>query len=347
MQDKQNINTKDLDRNYLFDNIKAILIFSVVLAHYLRASATFDVATIGGAIYITSFSFIMQGFLFISGYFSKNLEKCEKTAFRLFLFPYLVLMPIMYVIRYVIFGDASLDMTVPTMALWYLLTLFFYRFFLKKILMIKNILLVSILLSLLAGCIPYFDETLSIGRTFGFLPFFLLGYFCKKIYIDKIMNIPKVFTILIFIILVGFSVYMSFSQAFPLEAWYFKSSYKSNDLTLIEGIFIRFVLYVVSISWIVVLINLTPKKRTWVVSIGQNTMSVYILHIIVRYMIKGLGIVVNQEIISYILLFVISVASVWIFSRPIVANCYQLSMDYLYKFFTKTIWQFLYKPLED
>ena len=120
--------TEKIERNYLFDNIKGILIFSVVIAHFFRASSSFSVPTFGGVTYIISFSYIMQGFLFISGYFSRNLEKCRNTAFQTFLFPYLILMPIMYCIRLSIFGKAHFDLTLPTMALWYLLTLFVYQF---------------------------------------------------------------------------------------------------------------------------------------------------------------------------------------------------------------------------
>ena len=121
--------TEILERNYLFDNIKAILIFSVVIAHYFRAASSFTPASFGGVIYLISFSYIMQGFLFVSGYFSKNLEKSKSKAFRTFLFPYFLLMPIMFCIRYFIFGSAHFNLTLPTMALWYLLTLFVYRYF--------------------------------------------------------------------------------------------------------------------------------------------------------------------------------------------------------------------------
>src|SRR5665648_1200917 len=100
-----------MKRDYLFDNMKAILVFFVVLSHYISTSATFDIRTFGGLIYIISFSFIMQGFLFVAGYFSKNVEKCRNTAFKTFLLPYLVLMPIMYIIRYTLYGNASINLS--------------------------------------------------------------------------------------------------------------------------------------------------------------------------------------------------------------------------------------------
>ncbi|HVI39092.1 MAG TPA: acyltransferase family protein, partial [Anaerovoracaceae bacterium] len=192
----ENININSIkaeeQRNYLFDNIKAILIFSVVIAHYFRMSGSFALPTFGGVAYVVSFSYIMQGFLFVSGYFSRNLDKCRTTAFQAFLFPYIILMPIMFCIRYLIFGRAHLDYTLPTMALWYLLTLFVYRFFLKDLVKIKKILPISVIVSLVAGFIPFLDSTLSLGRTFSFLPFFLLGYYFKEEWIEKLRRIPKI-----------------------------------------------------------------------------------------------------------------------------------------------------------
>jgi fucose 4-O-acetylase-like acetyltransferase len=107
------IQNEKKERSYLFDNIKAILIFSVVIAHYFRAPDSFSLPSLGGVIYMLSFSYIMQGFLFVSGYFSRNLVKCRATAFRTFLFPYLVLMPIMFCIRYSLFGEAHFDLALP------------------------------------------------------------------------------------------------------------------------------------------------------------------------------------------------------------------------------------------
>lgn len=328
---------KELGRNYLFDNMKAILVFSVVIAHYFRASATFDVGTVGGVIYITSFSFIMQGFLFVSGYFSKNVQKCRKTAFQTFLFPYLILMPIMYGIRYFLFGNANFDLLLPTMALWYLLNLFVYRFFIQDLAKIKYILPISVVLSLAAGCIVFLDETLSLGRIFAFLPFYLLGYFCTEEHVKKVQGIPKALGGLLCCMLIGFSVAMSYFHTIPLSAWYFKRAYEDSGQSYLEGTGARILLSVVALMWIVVFMILTPKKKTWLATVGQNTMSVYILHIIVRYVIKATGVFNGQDVKTYFFIFVVALASVWLFSRPKIATTYQKAMDLLYAFFRKVL----------
>ncbi|MBK5246502.1 MAG: acyltransferase family protein [Peptostreptococcaceae bacterium] len=326
-----------MKRDYLFDNMKAILIFFVVLGHYISTSATFDMGTFGGIIYIISFSFIMQGFLFVAGYFSKNVEKCRNTALKTFLLPYLVLMPIMYIIRYALYGNASINMTVPTMALWYLLNMFVYRFFIKDLAKIKYILPISIFISLIAGLIPFLGVTLALGRIFGFLPFFLLGYFCEKKHLKKIQRIPKAVGILTGIILIAFSVFISNYNAIPLSAWYFKTAYINIGLNNLEGTSVRIILSIAALCWIGVFLILTPKKKTWLVTVGQNTLSVYILHIVIRYIVMANGIFNGQDGLTYLIILTLAVISVWIFSRPKAAAAYQIFMDFFYRLLIKAL----------
>lgn len=329
---QNNTDNKNTNRNYLFDNIKAILIFSVVLAHFLRASSTFEQATFGGELYITSFSFIMQGFFFISGFFSKDPEKCRKGAFKSFLFPYLILMPIMFGIRYMIFDHATLNIIKPTMALWFLLTMFYYRFFLKDLIRVKYILPISIGVSLFAGCFSFLNSYFALGRTFGFLPFFLLGYYCKPEHIDWIRKIPRSVSHVLILILFGFAVYMANYGDLSLSAWYFKSWYGSLDLSFIEGIGIRLLLSIIAMAWIAIFINLVPKEKNLLTGIGQNTLTVYVLHIVVRYLIKDFGWIFEQDMLSYFFLITIAMISTWYFSKQAVVNWYKGLMNGLYGF---------------
>ena len=329
-----------MKRDYLFDNMKAIMVFFVVLGHYISTSGTFEVRTFGGIIYIISFSFVMQGFLFVAGYFSKNVEKCRDTAFKIFLLPYLVLMPIMFVIRFALYGNATIDMIVPTMALWYLINMFIYRFFIKDLGKIKYILPISILISLVAGLIPFLGVTLALGRIFGFLPFFLLGYFCEEKHLKRIRGIPKPVGVLIGIVLIIFSVFISKYNAMPISAWYFKTAYVNIGLNNLEGTGVRILLSIVALCWVVVFLILTPKEKTWLVTVGQNTLSVYILHIVIRYIVMANGVFNGQDWFTYLMILAAAVISVWVFSRPKVAKAYDKFMDFFYRVLIKSL-QFL------
>jgi fucose 4-O-acetylase-like acetyltransferase len=111
-----------------------------------------------------------------------------------------------------------------------------------------------------------------------------------------------------------------------------KGSYASTGLTNDQGILLRIAISLISIAWIFVFINLMPKSRTFLTAIGQNTMTVYVLHIIARYFIKGMGGSFGQDIPSNLFLIAAAVLSVWVFSWPSVAERYHRFMDNVYQF---------------
>ncbi|WP_416222650.1 acyltransferase family protein [Staphylococcus aureus] len=61
------------ERDYFFDNARAILILLVVFGHMLQPYTSGDKYL--SALYLVIYSFHMPTFLFISGYFAKNIDK--------------------------------------------------------------------------------------------------------------------------------------------------------------------------------------------------------------------------------------------------------------------------------
>ena len=82
--------TQIKERDYFFDNARALLIFLVVFGHLMepyRSSSGFITS-----LYLTIYSFHMPGFLFISGYFAKKAGQAgyiEKLSKKL-LIPYFI-----------------------------------------------------------------------------------------------------------------------------------------------------------------------------------------------------------------------------------------------------------------
>lgn len=318
------------ERDFLFDNIKGVLIFCVVYAHFLRAT-TFELETWGSAIYATFFCFIMQVFLFVSGYFSKKVEKCKETAIESFLFPYLILTVVMYFMRVLIFGwdNSKLHFTEPSMALWYLLVLFFYRYFIKDVAKIPFLFPISVILSLFSGFVPFLNENLSLGRVFGFLPFFIGGYLCTSEHIEKMRKIPKIVTIPLLMILPAFGGIIAYT-GIGWNSILFKRPYASEGLSAIQGLLERGGLMLIALAWIIVFIALIPRTKTILSSVGQGTMTVFVLHIIIRYGIKATQIFGQQNAYSYFCLLLCAIATIWIFSRPWVVFLYNRSLSQLY-----------------
>lgn len=326
----ETLNKNKKERNYLFDNIKAVLVFFVVSAHYIRVNGSFDPATAGGMYYIIAFSFIMQGFLLVSGYFSKNTEKCRSGAFKNFLMPYLILMPVMFCFRLILFDDVSFDMMHPSHALWYLLVMFVYRFFIKDLGKVRGIVVISALLMLVSGCFSSLGEELALGRICSFLVFFIIGYKMRPEHVEKIRRIPKPFIFVLLAALLVFSYFLAFSEAIPIEMWHLKDGYSIYHMSNAAGILIRFILGVTALAWLLVIFSLTPSKKMFLSDIGQRTLAVYVCHIPVRYAIKAFSIPGDGSVLTYVISFTAAAASVYVFSRPKVQEAYNSVIDLIY-----------------
>ena len=137
-------------RDYMFDTFRGLLMWSIPISHFTRVAGHFSQASLGGVVYITINVFVMQAFVFLSGYFSKKPDRSKETSFHTFMWPYLLGIPFFYFVRQYFFGNAILHWDLPPFALWYLWALFFYRYFTKEWMKIPYILELSIVVYLLA-----------------------------------------------------------------------------------------------------------------------------------------------------------------------------------------------------
>ena len=116
------------ERDYLWDNIKALLIFFVVAGHFLEMNTLYtDLArNIDSFIY----SFHMPAFVFVSGFFAKRYcingrVRAEKAGTVL---AYYIIFQMFFMLVRFIFSIKSEKMSLfsPSSGLWYLLALFYY-----------------------------------------------------------------------------------------------------------------------------------------------------------------------------------------------------------------------------
>ncbi len=330
--------TKELTRNYLFDNLKAVMIAVVVCTHYLHATKGFTQASLSGATYLWMISCDMIIFIFASGYFSKNVEKSRKRSFKTFLYPYILLSVVMFGVRYLIYGHASFSLLLPSLALWYMVVLFLYRFFLKDMIKLgKYLLPISFIVSVVAGLIPQLNSTLSLGRAFGFLPFFIIGYFCTSEHIKKIRAISKWKTGTLLVGLVAYSFFMAYEKVIPMSTWYLKSSYVSLGFEPLWGALVRSGLLFVALAWLLVFINLVPERKTWYTSVGVQSMAVYAIHLTFRHIIVKMNTDFGGGIYSFIIPIILALLTTWILSREPVAKVFNMGMDGVYNSFAYPI----------
>ena len=169
-------------RSQGFDNVKALLIFLVVLGHVLECCPSWG--GLNSGLYRLIYSFHMPAFLFFSGWFARL--KPRDLVFRL-VYLYL-LFQVLYQLfaRFVLQNSTqSLQFTTPYWLLWYLPVLIFCHLLLP-LLEVRNprrktaVVLCCVGVALVAGFDARIGYYLSLGRLCSFLPYFVLGHYAGQ-----------------------------------------------------------------------------------------------------------------------------------------------------------------------
>lgn len=189
-----------MKRDLYWDSLKAILIILVVYGHMISPYA--PDGSFNRAIYSFIYTFHMPLFIFVSGRFSHihDREKYKKNIIRLF--ETFVVFQIIRTAFSVIHGNEFTlkGLFCPNWALWYLLSLIYWRlmvYFIPErwILYRKSNITISLIISILIGFIPI-HSLFGVQSTFAFLPFFVIGYYSVEIDIrGYISKIPRMFAI--------------------------------------------------------------------------------------------------------------------------------------------------------
>lgn len=272
----------DTTRDTYFDSLKFVLILLVIFGHCIESSI--DTSLSLKAIYETIYTFHMPLFIFISGYFSKNTNP-QKIIFSIFklLEVFLIIGLIWYLYGVIRYGYSTMPsffflFIKPKWALWYLLSLCFWKIFsciLLSHLNHKLLFALSIIICLSIGFIPQIGLDYSLSRTFVFYPFFVLGNLINQDLIENIRKHNKVFAMLS---IIGIFIFMMLNDdIFPLSVLYGSESYfivGYNPVTLFLFRFI-FIIAAIYISYCVIIICPNNKMLS---KYGKHTLILYIFH---------------------------------------------------------------------
>ncbi|MFR1114426.1 MAG: acyltransferase family protein [Blautia sp.] len=264
------------EREYLFDNYRFLLIFLVVVGHFIEPC--FRNNSILSDMRSFIFSFHMPAFIFISGYFSKNPASLKKLVQTL-LIPYFVYEIVYYLLYiFLLHKETKLYLAYPKFTLWYLIALFAWRIAAPWVRRIPHFLPLSFLGGLLIGFTDL-DNFLSIPRIVYFFPFFLAGIEFRPEWVKKLrdnaLRIPLLAggIPLMLILLAGLCL-----KASTIQIFYGRYSYDSMDLSPILGLSTRLLCYLLSFALIFLFMMVLSNQRRTYSYIGQRTMPIYIFH---------------------------------------------------------------------
>lgn len=318
-----NLNRKETNmRKPFFDNSKVILIFLVVLGHFIEINK----GNLGEEVYWLIYSFHMPAFIFIAGYFSKKEEWKEtiKMSINRFLIPYVIFQTGYDFICYIWFDrPIRLNFSLPNFALWFLLGMTYWKLTLQIIIRWKwtIILFISVFIvhRLFIPDLRYF----YIGRCIYFSVFFYLGYFVKN-YGNKIKINQKYFSLMKYIGFVGFVTVIYLYKIniinIPYE-WFFGYLMPNEYINHFSKFYLlgyQMYVFLFSIGMMGMFFMLIPNKEYSWTQFGKTTMSVYLLHVTIRHWFVKENYMFSTENISQLIAIgTLSMLTVYIFSQNI------------------------------
>lgn len=277
------------ERDYSFDAIRGFCMFLIPFQHYMSAQAGFNYYGLEGYIYFVIDIFVMQMFFFLSGYFSKKPERGREIAVKALLWPIIVVQAGLFVLT-LLGVNITVQLYRTPYALWFLLSLFYYRMFHKNYIKIPHIFGIVFFLGLFIGMCPIFTRDFAISRSVSWMPYFLLGYYCQPEHIEKIRSLKKWKVCAIAAgLLIGVWLFMHYVPFDGYGAVMMATTNEIQGINWYENIIMHIVLLPVSMLFGVVLFNCFKNKKGFWSWIGQNTMPIYIFHLAGKYFILHRG----------------------------------------------------------
>lgn len=324
------------------DNIRYILLFNVIAEHMLtQTDITYNwLVTV---IVCWSRMITMPGFCFISGYFSKKGDKCYQSAIFDFLIPY-ILFNSLFVLCY---GSSAPNIFTPTFAYWYMMCMFAWKLVTKALQQIKYILPLSIIVALLVGGLDDVGHFLSLSRTIGFLPFYILGMQMSREDVRRLENLPKLPVIAVTLVVMGVWGWLNVRGVFHIDFYYYWMPYNGSsdplcmfhDYGFLKGVILRALGYIVSMIQIVFLFVIVPDRSLPVIRDGgTRTMVPYLLHTYVIMFMKNVYFLVpalDRWFITIPVALLIAVAVMTVLGLPVFNDWYNAFVKWIKKLLYK------------
>lgn len=272
------------ERDYFFDNYRFILIFLVVLAHFIS-----PLAHIYGlkVLYRWIYLFHMPAMLFITGYFAKFSIKDGKLV-KNKVFNFFIIYAIFQAL-FTLLNKGAFSIYQSQNGLWYLQTIMIYSLMLPVLSRVKALpmLAISIILGLLVGIDNSAGHVGSLQRILVFLPFYMAGYYLTR---EKIRKIFKLKYILLGLIILGGIAYLQYNYLsefnYSLNLTAGRYSYKALGIRYSTGILSRLCWYVISFAMMFSLMTITPKRKNILSKFGGRTLQVFLLHLLVLILLR-------------------------------------------------------------
>lgn len=308
-------------RDYYFDNIKAIMIFLVVLGHFIEIGMYKNELFQG--IWYAIYLFHMPLFIFVAGYFTKESQENAKKAIKNYLIPYIIFSIALYIFRiFILKQKVNIQFLSPQYGMWFLIIIFSYKVIYNGICKLRGIFIISIILAIIVGLDKSFTNLWAFSRTIVFLPFFIAGSKFKKEYLIKEKKYIKIILgILILVILIGVGFFCT-KLNIPMNLLRSSTPYSSLKIQVEKAMLMRGVMLLLGFIVSYMILNIIPNKKIPISYIGQNTMITYILHIFIIQYCMEYNILDGNTYKTFFISIIATILIVLITSLPILKKGY-------------------------
>lgn len=271
-----------MKRIALWDNIKFILIYLVVLGHF--ADYYVGESVIMRGLFLFIYFFHMPAFIYVSGIFSKSAvkQKNYQRVFEYFIL-YLFIKIFHLIIGIINTGKVGKFSLLSEGGLpWYAFALGVFVFVTigLKNLNKKYLFCISVVLALAVGYDNSVSTKFVLSRIIVFYPFFLAGYYTEQKKLLDILNKKTVKSIaaILLIIFAGVIYFYSEKLYFLRPLLTGQNPYDNLDQWRNYGAILRGICYIVSFVLIFILMTLSPSKECIISKWGRHSVQVYALH---------------------------------------------------------------------
>jgi fucose 4-O-acetylase-like acetyltransferase len=266
------------------DNVKVILLALVVIGHTTGYLSRTDVP-LARDLYYWMYLFHMPAFVALTGLLSRWEVLDGRRAGSLvtkLLLPYALFSVIYdYWAHWTLGNPVELRLDVPQLHLWYLVSVACWRAATPMLLRLRYPLVIAVLLSLLAPLSEHVGLFLSISRTFGYLPFFVLGLVVPRTFPRRLTH-PAVragSVLLLGATLLAVMRWSSDEGGYP--SWlYWTAPYERMHQSALDGIVWRAGLIALGIALTAAVVSLAPRRARWWTVAGTFSIYPYLLHVL-------------------------------------------------------------------
>ena len=257
-------------RRRKYDNIRAFLMFCVVLGHFLESFGGW------GVLYKIIYTFHMPAFVFLSGYFAKFRPG---TLLCRMILPYFLFQTLyIFFDRSVMGGGGTFQYKTPYWLLWYLLALIGWNLLLPLIDTdrpgkMTAVLLGSVALGLSVGFVGRIGRVLTLSRLLVFFPYFAAGVYWRKLKVT--ISFSKRILVIAAVCAAAGLTLLTLRAGLSSEMYYGASGYAASGGNPVY----RLLLYAAGAACISVIFLLAPDRPILgVTAWGRHTMPIYLLH---------------------------------------------------------------------